>query len=111
MSTLIIRDIPAPFAFDTLSRIRLVTPLLHFEEQEKNAMEKNGKKEKNKKVIQFHSVHYDRDRGYNRRTHYPGKWIFSVRVRTEYPVQPLQYLSISKPYQLSSTDPPVSTVG
>jgi hypothetical protein len=34
-----------------------------------------------------------------------------VRVRTEHPVQPLLYLSISKRYQLSSTDPPVSTVG
>jgi hypothetical protein len=42
---------------------------------------------------------------------YPGKWIVSVRVKTEHPVQPLLYLSISKPYQISSTDPPVSTVG
>ncbi len=49
--------------------------------------------------------------GGNRSTHYPGKWIVSVRVRTEHPVQPLLYLSISKPYQLSSSDPPVSTVG
>jgi hypothetical protein len=32
-------------------------------------------------------------------------------VRTEHPVQPFLYLSIFKPYQLSSTDPPVSTVG
>jgi hypothetical protein len=47
----------------------------------------------------------------NRSTHYPGNWIVSVSVRTEYPVQPFLYLSISKPYQLSSTDPPVSTVG
>jgi hypothetical protein len=39
------------------------------------------------------------------------KWIVSVHVRTDHPVQPLLYLSISKPYQLSSTDPPVSTVG
>ena len=45
-------------------------------------------------------------RGGNRSTHYPRKWIVSVRrVRTEHPVQPLLYLSISKPYQLSSTDP------
>jgi hypothetical protein len=32
-------------------------------------------------------------------------------LRTDYPVQPLLYLSISKPYQLSSTDPTQSIVG
>jgi hypothetical protein len=47
----------------------------------------------------------------NRNTHYPGTWIVTVRVRTDHPVQPLLYLSISKPYQLSSTDPPLSKVG
>ncbi len=47
-----------------------------------------------------------RDRGDHRNTHYPGKWIVSFRVRTDHPVQPLLYLSISKRYQLSSTDPP-----
>ncbi len=66
--------------------------------------------QKNKKLVKFSSVTH-RDRGDNRNTHYPGKWIVSVCVKTEYPVQPLLYLSISKPYQLSSTDPPVSTVG
>jgi hypothetical protein len=50
------------------------------------------------------------DRG-ERGAHYPGKWIVCVSVRTEYSVQPLLYLSISKPHQLSSTDHPVSTVG
>ena len=48
---------------------------------------------------------YRTRQGGNRSTHYPGKWFVSVRVRTEDPVQPLLYLSISKPYQLSSTDP------
>ncbi len=38
-------------------------------------------------------------RGGNRNTHYPGKWIVSVSVRTDHPVQLLLYLSISKPYQ------------
>jgi hypothetical protein len=44
-------------------------------------------------------------------THYPGKLLVSVSVRTEERVQPLLYLSISKSYQLSSTDSPLSTVG
>ena len=35
-----------------------------------------------------------RDRGGNRSTHYPGKWIVSVCVRTEHPVQPCK-----SPYQ------------
>jgi hypothetical protein len=48
--------------------------------------------------------------GGNSNTHYPGKWLVSVRVRTEERVQPLLYLSISKSYQLSSTDSPLSTV-
>ncbi len=65
---------------------------------------------KNQKSSPIFSVTH-RDRGGNRNTHYPGKWIVSVCLRTEYPVQPLLYLSISKGYQLSSTDPPVSTVG
>jgi hypothetical protein len=47
----------------------------------------------------------------DRSTHHPGKWIVCVCVRTEDSVQPLLYLSISKPYQLSSTDPSLSTVG
>ncbi len=59
----------------------------------------------------FNFLFTQRDRGGNGSTQYPGKWIVSVRVRTEHPVQPLLYLSISKPHQLSSTDPPVSTVG
>jgi hypothetical protein len=68
-------------------------------------------KKNSKKKIKSSQILGNRDRGGNRSTHYPGKWIVSVRVRTDHPVQPLLYLSISKPYQLSSTDPPVSTVG
>ena len=44
----------------------------------------------------FKEVFTHRDRGDNRSTHYPGNWIVSVRVRTEHPVHPLLYLSISK---------------
>ena len=55
--------------------------------------------QKNKKVVKFSQCDVThRDRGGNRSTHYPGKWIVSLCVRTEHPVQPLLYLSISKPY-------------
>jgi hypothetical protein len=57
---------------------------------------------KNKKVVMF-CWNFQCDTpsgGGNRSTHYPGNWIVSVRVRTEHPVQPLLYLSISKRYQL-----------
>jgi hypothetical protein len=71
-----------------------------------------SEKQKSRSNIFFNfQVFTHRDRGVNRSTHYPGNWIVSVRVRTEHPVQPLLYLPISKSYQLSSTDPPVSTVG
>ncbi len=96
-----------PFCFDTLSRIRLVIPLLHFERKTIFFSEK----QKSNQIFCVTLIHYDRDRGGNRSTHYPGNWIVSVCVRTEHPVQPLLCLSISKRYQLSSTDPPVSTVG
>ena len=99
--THIIRDSPAHFVFLTSSPgFDFSSPLRKF----------LWEKQKSSPIF-FSIVFIHRDRGGNRSTHYPGKWIVSVRVRTEHPVQPLLYLSISKPYQLSSTDPPVSTVG
>jgi len=53
-------------------------------------------------VFVFSSLFPIFGRGGNRSTHYPGKWVVSVCPRTDHPVQPLLYLSISKPYQLSS---------
>ncbi len=61
------------------------------------------------KKSKFHGA-TNRDRG-GIGTHYPGKWLVSVSVRTEERVQPLLHLSISKSYQLSSTDSPLPTVG
>ena len=65
--------------------------------------QKNSKKTKSSQIFSA----TQRDRGGIGAHIHPGKWFVSVRVRTEDPVQPLLYLSISKPYQLSSTDPHV----
>ena len=102
--TRIIRGSPDPFVFDTLSRIRFFHHPCPFTEQFLEGLEKNFHKTKSS---QFFHIETQRDRGGIGVHIHPGKWVVSVCVRTEDPVQPLLYLSISKPHQLSSTDPRV----
>jgi hypothetical protein len=54
--------------------------------------------QENKKVVKFSCVSH-RDRGGDGSTHYPGKWIVSLCVRTEHPVQPDTTLTVFVNFQ------------
>ena len=62
---------------------------------------KNSRKTKSSQIFST----TQRDRGVIGTHIHPGKWFVSVCVRTKDLLQHLLYLSISKPYQQSCTDP------
>ncbi len=107
-ATRIIRGSSAPFVFVILFCFRFfIIVLTHLHKQFLGGFKKISRKTKTSKIFSV----TQRDTGGIGALIHAGTCFVSARVRTEDPVETLLYLSISKPYQLSSTDPPLSTVG